>query len=671
MNLLNKVNALRLSIAAYDHQYYVLDAPTVPDAEYDRLMVELKEIENANPELITNDSPTQRVSGTPLAMFEPIEHIAPMLSLDNVFEEDDFASFMARITPQGEKLELVCEPKLDGLAASLVYRNGILVSAGTRGDGAIGENITNNVRTIPNVPLKLLGDNHPEILEIRGEITMPLDGFHAYNEEMRRTGGKLIVNPRNGAAGSARQLDAKVTASRPLQFHSYALGKVEGANSSLPDTHYERLELIKSWGVSVSNEVKKVSGIDGVFEYYKNILDKRGDLPLEIDGVVIKVNSIETQEDLGFLSRTPRWAIAYKFPAQEEMTKLSEIIFQVGRTGAITPVACLEPVFVGGVTVSRATLHNQDEIERLGLMTGDTVIVRRAGDVVPQIVSVVKEKRVSDASPIVFPSRCPVCDSIAIREKDESTLRCTGQFKCPAQAINTITSFVERKRMNIDEVGDVAAKKLYEANLVKDVSDLYALTAEQVETLEGYALKSAEKMIKSINKSKSTKLSKFIYSLCIREVGESTSVDLANHFKNFEAFRKASQEELNTLNGIADKTSGYIVKFFADEENNALVDRLISYGVHWDDIEEVDESSQTQLGNTYVITGSFSNISRDEIKQKLLSIGAKVSGSVSKNTTALIAGEKAGSKLQKATDLGKPVFTEDDILELLKENNLF
>lgn len=670
MTTLNSVLALRQKIANYDHQYYVLDAPTVPDVEYDRLMRELISLEKANPELITDDSPTQRVSGTPLSVFESINHIVPMLSLDNVFDDEEFGSFISRVNPDNEKLEFVCEPKLDGLAASLIYRNGVLDTAGTRGDGATGENITKNVRTIPNVPLKLLGENHPEILEIRGEITMPLAGFHAYNEKMRNTGGKLIVNPRNGAAGSTRQLDPKVTASRPLQFHSYALGKVEGKNSALPETHYERLELLKSWGISVSNEVKIVNGFEGVSEYYKNILAKRDKLPLEIDGVVIKINSIETQEDLGFLSRTPRWAIAYKFPAQEEMTIMLDAKYQVGRTGAITPVADLKPVFVGGVTVSSATLHNEDEMKRLDIRKGDTVIVRRAGDVVPQIVSVVLEKRLDGAEPFVFPTHCPVCGAHAERQKGEATLRCTGLFECPAQAVNTIISFVERKRMNIDEVGKGAAKTLYDSGLVKDVSDLYKLTTEQVMALDGFAQKSAENMIASISKSKATTLNKFIYSLCIREVGESTAVSLANHFKTFDAFRKATTEELNSLSGISDITSGYITDFFADESISALVDRLIESGIHWDDIAEVDESKQTLLGKTYVITGSFSQISRDQIKEHLMSLGAKVSGSVSKNTNALVAGEKAGSKLQKATDLGILTLSEDDILSLLKENGL-
>lgn len=665
MSNLDKVLSLRSAIANYDHEYYVLDAPTVPDSEYDRLMLELKNIEKEHPELITPESPTQRVSGRPLAKFESIKHIVPMLSLDNVFDESEFNSFVTRITPPGEELEFVCEPKLDGLAASIIYRNGVLVSAGTRGDGTTGENITQNVRTIPNVPLKLIGENHPELLEVRGEITMPLAGFHAYNEKMRQTGGKLFVNPRNSAAGSVRQLDPQVTASRPLQFHSYALGKVEGENSTLPELHSERLELLKSWGISVSSEVKVIKGLAGVTEYYNNILANRAKLPLEIDGVVIKVNNIEVQEDLGFLSKVPRWAIAYKFPAQEEMTKLLDVIYQVGRTGAITPVAILEPVFVGGVTVSRATLHNEDEMARLDLMKGDTVIVRRAGDVVPQILSVVKAKRVEGATPYTFPISCPVCDSKAERVEGETTLRCTGQFQCPAQAVNTIVSFVERKRMNIDEVGKVAAKKLYDSGLVKDVSDLYTLTVDQFLTLEGYGLKSAESSVESINNSKSTTLNKFIYSLCIREVGESTASDLANHFKTFEAFRNASQEELNSIAGISDITSGYITRFFADENNAALADRLIEYGVHWDDIPEIDESTQTEAGNTYVITGSFSSISRDQIKSMLVARGAKVSGSVSTKTTALIAGEKAGSKLAKATDLNKPILLEDDILNLL------
>jgi len=662
-----RINVIRAAIANADHEYYVLDEPSLPDAEYDRLMRELITLETQHPDLIIADSPTQRVSGKPSKKFAAIEHIVPMLSLDNVFNDDEFMGFLSRST-NNEDVEFTCEPKLDGLAASLIYRNGVLFSAGTRGDGATGENITLNVRTIPNVPLKLIGKNHPEILEVRGEITMPLAGFHAHNKKMAETGGKLIVNPRNGAAGSTRQLDPKVTASRPLQFHSYALGKVEGGNCTLPDTHFERLELLKSWGISVSNEAKIVRGFDGISQYYKSILERRADLPLEIDGVVIKINSIELQEDLGFLSKTPKWAIAYKFPAQEEMTVLKACKIQVGRTGAIVPVADLEPVFVGGVTVSSATLHNADELKRLDIHIGDTVIVRRAGDVVPQVVSVVKSLRPENAKPVEMPTHCPICNSLAVRKEGETTLRCTGQLLCSAQAVNTIISFVERKRMNIDGIGKGSAAVLFKSGLVKDISDIYKLDANKVMNLEGFAAKSANDMIKSIEDSKKTTLQKFIYSLCIREVGESTSGVIANHFKNLDSFRNATADELNSLEGISDVTSGYILSFLSNDNNNRIIDTLVESGVHWDDIPEIDQSTLTLSGNTYVITGSFTEVSRGDIKDHLVALGAKVSGSISAKTTALVAGEKAGSKLTKAQDLNKPVLLEADIIALLKEH---
>lgn len=666
-----RIQELTTQINKYSHEYYVLDNPTVPDAEYDRLFRELLTLEEQNPQYIDSHSPTQRVGGAPLAGFEEITHKVPMLSLDNVFDDGEFSDFVGRMRSRvslaiEDAIEYTCETKLDGLAASIYYIDGKLTQAATRGDGLVGENITAQVKTIPNVPLTLTG-NYPRILEVRGEIVMPIAGFNAYNEKMKQTGGKELVNPRNGAAGSIRQLDPRKTAERPLAFYAYSLGECEDVQSPMPETHFERLQELKRWGIPVSNEVKKVVGTQAVFDYYQDILSRRADLSHDIDGVVIKVNDIDAQQRLGFASRVPRWAIAYKFPAQEEMTILEDVDFQVGRTGAVTPVARLKPVFVGGVTVSNCTLHNQDEVERLGLMIGDTVIIRRAGDVIPQCLGAVAERRQENAKPIVFPTHCPVCNSPTERPEGEAVVRCTGKLICDAQVRETIKDFAARKRMNIDGLGDKLVDALHASGALKDVSDIYALQSADISSLEGQGDKSAEKLLKAIEKSKSTTLDKFIYSLCIREVGESTARDFAQTFRTLEAFQSATFEQLTDVPNVGKVVAQYVLDFFADEANVALVQRLLDAGINWPEIKEVSADEQPLLGKTYVLTGSFNAISRNEIKALLIGLGAKVSGSISAKSDALVAGEKAGSKLSKAADLGVPVKDEDAILAELKE----
>jgi DNA ligase (NAD+) len=668
--IITRIQELKSKINQYSHEYYVMDQPTVPDAEYDRLFRELLTLETQNPQYIDAHSPTQRVGGTLLDGFSEITHKVPMLSLDNVFNDDEFGDFVSKMLSRvnfakEDDVEYTCETKLDGLAASIYYIDGKLTQAATRGDGLSGEDITAQVKTIPNVPLTLFGD-YPRVLEVRGEVVMPLKGFNAYNEKMKQTGGKTLANPRNGASGSVRQLNPRKTAERPLAFYAYSLGECDAVKTPLPQTHYDRLMELKRWGIPVSAEIKKAIGKKAVIAYYQDILSRRAQLTHEIDGVVIKVNDTNFQERLGFASRVPRWAIAYKFPAQEEMTVLEDVDFQIGRTGAVTPVARLTPVHVGGVMVSNCTLHNQDEVERLGIKIGDTVIVRRAGDVIPQLLGVVLEKRPDDAKDIIFPKNCPICNSPTEREDGESTLRCTGSLICNAQVRETIKDFAARKRMNIDGLGDKLVDALHATGSLKDVSDIYTLKSTDISSLEGQGEKSAEKLLKAIETSKSTTLDKFIYSLCIREVGESTAADFAKVFRTFEAFQSATYEQLIDVPNVGKVVANYVLKFFADEANAELVNRLLDAGINWPEIKEISADEQPLIGKTYVLTGSFNTISRNEIKAILIGLGAKVSGSVSAKSDALVAGEKAGSKLSKASDLGVPIKDEEAILDELK-----
>jgi DNA ligase (NAD+) len=664
-----QINHLRTLLEQHNYNYYVLDTPSIPDAEYDRLLRELSALETQNPEFLSADSPTQKVGGAALSKFEQVAHQVPMLSLDNAFSEDEFTGFNRRIKDRlmsTDELTFCCEPKLDGLAVSIIYRDGVLVQAATRGDGFTGENITQNVKTIRNVPLKLRGD-FPKELEVRGEVFMDSAGFEKLNIEAQKRGEKVFVNPRNAAAGSLRQLDSKITAKRPLMFYAYSTGLV--ADGSIPDDHFQQLEKLTDWGLPLCPETKLVEGPQAALDYYGDILTRRSELKYEIDGVVIKVNNKALQERLGFVARAPRWAIAYKFPAQEEVTQLLDVEFQVGRTGAITPVARLEPVFVGGVTVSNATLHNGDEIARLGVKVGDTVIIRRAGDVIPQITQVVLDRRPADARDIVFPSACPICDSHVEKVEGEAVARCTGGLVCPAQRKQAIKHFASRKALDIDGLGDKIVDQLVDRELIKTPADLFILKQGHFESLERMGPKSAKNLVTALNEAKATTLAKFLYSLGIREAGEATAQNLANHFLTLENIISASVDSLTQVSDVGDIVASHVRGFFDEEHNLAVVNALIEQGIHWPALSAPSEDDQPLAGLTYVLTGTLNTLNRNDAKARLQQLGAKVSGSVSAKTDALVAGEKAGSKLTKAQDLGIDVLTEDDLIELLKKHN--
>ncbi|MFP9134718.1 NAD-dependent DNA ligase LigA [Shewanella algae] len=662
----NEIDQLISTINEHNIRYYVDDNPSIPDAEYDRLMQRLKTLEAAHPELQRSDSPSLRVGGLALAKFEQVTHLKPMLSLDNAFSEEDFAAFHKRVTDRVGEFSYCCEPKLDGLAVSILYRDGVLERAATRGDGAVGEDITENVRTIRAVPLKLRGDDYPPLLEVRGEVFMPKAAFEALNERNRVKGDKLFVNPRNAAAGSLRQLDSKITASRALAFYAYALGVVEPESFPLADTHLGQLQQLKTWGLPVSSEIRLAKDLSEVDDYYRDIMARRSALAYEIDGVVFKVNSIEAQQTLGFVSRAPRWAIAYKFPAQEEMTLLEGVDFQVGRTGAVTPVARLKPVFVGGVTVSNATLHNADEIARLGVKVGDTVIIRRAGDVIPQVVAVVPEKRPEDAKEIRFPGQCPVCGSQVERLEGEAVARCTGGLFCEAQRKEAIKHFASRKALDIDGMGDKIVEQLIDKELVESPADLFSLTASALTMLERMGLKSATNLVQAIEAAKQTTLAKFLYALGIREVGESTAANLARHFKELDALKQASVEQLIEVEDVGAIVAQHVAHFFAQPHNLEVIDKLLAAGVTWPAIEAPSEDEQPLKGQIWVLTGTLSQMSRTDAKAQLEALGAKVSGSVSKKTDCVVAGEAAGSKLTKANELGVKVLDEAGLLALLQ-----
>lgn len=667
----DEITQLREEIHFHNYRYYALDNPEVPDAEYDRLMRRLRELEEANPQLITPDSPTQRVGSKPLSEFVTIVHELPMLSLDNAFSDEDLLAFNQRILDRlksSADIEYVCEVKLDGLAISLLYRDGVLVRGATRGDGTNGEDITQNVRTINSIPLRLMGSGFPDVLEVRGEIYMPKAGFNALNEKARATGEKLFVNPRNAAAGSLRQLDPRITASRPLEMCAYSVGHIEGGD--MPSTHYEILQSLKQWGFLTNRETKLVKNIDQAMGFYRDIGNRREKLAYDIDGVVIKVNSIELQEELGFVSRAPRWAIAYKFPAQEETTQLLDVEFQVGRTGAVTPVARLHPVFVGGVTVSNATLHNRDEIQRLNLKIGDTVIVRRAGDVIPQIVQVVESKRPADARDIVFPDQCPVCGSSVETIEGEAVARCSGGLICAAQRKEAIKHFASRKAMNVEGLGDKLVEQLVDLDKVKSLADLYHLDLQTLANLDRMGEKSAENILEALEKSKQTTLPKFIYALGIREVGESTARNLANHFGSFEALASASEEMLLAVKDVGPVCVHFLQEFFSREENRQAIENLKASGIQWSNIELKAASDLPLSSSTYVLTGTLTQFSREDASAKLIALGAKVSGSVSSKTTAVFAGAEAGSKLQKAEALGVPVLDEQALIDLLVQHGV-
>lgn len=666
-----QLEQLRDALRHHEYQYYVLDDPQITDAEYDRLMMQLKQLEAVHPALVTVDSPSQRVGGAPLAAFGQVHHEVPMLSLDNVFDEESYQAFDKRLHERlksDEPLTFCCEPKLDGLAVSLLYEQGVLVRAATRGDGTTGEDITSNVKTIRAIPLRLQGEAIPARIEVRGEVFMPQDGFEAMNEEARRRGAKIFANPRNAAAGSLRQLDPRITAQRPLTFYCYGSGQLEGG--ALPDSHYQCLQRFKSWGLPVSERVRLCCGSAEVLAYYRQIGQARPTLGFDIDGVVIKVDDIAIQERLGFVARAPRWATAFKFPAQEQMTRLNGVEFQVGRTGAITPVARLEPVLVAGVTVSNATLHNADEIERLDLRIGDTVIVRRAGDVIPQVVGVVEAMRPRDAHEIGFPTHCPVCGSEVERTEGEAVARCSGGLICAAQRKESLKHFVSRRAMDVEGMGDKVIEQLVDKEYVATPADLYRLSAGKLTGLERMGPKSATKLIAALDRSRETTLARFLFALGIREVGEATAANLASHFGSLQALRAADLESLKRVPEVGEVVASHIVHFLIEEHNRQVIDELISdeVGIRWPEGAPAQSAPAVDspfAGKTVVLTGSLSVLSRDEAKDRLTALGARVSGSVSKKTDLVIAGDAAGSKLAKANILGIEVIDEAQMLRML------
>ncbi|HTF95693.1 MAG TPA: NAD-dependent DNA ligase LigA [Cellvibrio sp.] len=667
-NFFPEINELRKQLNLHAYRYYALDDPEITDAEYDRLMRRLIELERQHPESITADSPTQRVGAAPLTAFQTVVHEMPMLSLDNAFSDEELLAFNQRILDRLKTtgdIEYACEVKLDGIAVSLLYRDGILVRGATRGDGTNGENITQNVRTINSIPLRLHGEGFPGVLEVRGEIYMPKAAFNALNEKARAADEKLFVNPRNAAAGALRQLDSRITASRRLEMCAYSVGLVEGGD--LPETHSGILDALKRWGFLTNRETDVAKNIQDAIAFYRRIGEKRDALAYDIDGIVFKVNSRQLQNELGFISRAPRWAVAYKFPAQEESTTLLDVEFQVGRTGAVTPVARLQPIFVGGVTVSNATLHNRDEIQRLGLKIGDTVIVRRAGDVIPQIVQVIESKRPDNARDIIFPEHCPVCGSPVETVADEAVARCSGGLVCAAQRKEAIKHFAARKAMNVEGLGDKLVEQLVDLGLVNTLADIYNLTREQLAGLDRMGEKSADNILLALENTKKTTLAKFIFALGIREVGEATARNFANYFGSFEALAAANEETLQNVPDVGPVVAHFVAEFFGQESNRIAVEKLREAGIHWDNIEVASQEELPLNGLTYVLTGTLEALSRDDAKAHLLALGAKVAGSVSAKTDYVVAGPGAGSKLAKAEELGLKVMDEAALLELLRE----
>ena len=659
-----RAEALRQLINKYNYQYYVLDEPSTTDHEYDLLMRELIDIETEFPELITPNSPTQRVGVSPVSALKEVKHLLPMLSLANAFNEDEMQAFYKRIK---EKLSLDSivfsgETKFDGLAVNILYENGFLITAATRGDGSVGEDVTHNIRTIQQLPLKLIGDNIPQLIEVRGEVVMTHKGFAKLNDRQRQKGEKIFANPRNAAAGSLRQLDSRVTAQRPLSFFTYGIGDYKGDMDLT--SHTEILRQLQQWGLPVSSETKRLDGIEACQHFYAEIGAIRSELAHDIDGVVFKVNDIAQQRKLGFVSRAPRWAIAYKFPPLEEITQLLDIEIQVGRTGALTPVARLSPVNVAGVTVTNATLHNIDEIKRKDIKIGDWVYVRRAGDVIPEVVAVIKEKR-ANVSEFVMPDICPVCGSDVVRQEGEAVFRCIGGLSCSAQNIQAIIHFASRKAMNIDGLGDKLIIQLNESGLISTVADLYSLSTEQLADLDRMGSKSAENLIVALDKSKETTLERFIYALGIREVGEATARTLAKKYKSLELIEEATTDELETISDIGPIVALNIHSFFQQKHNLEIIERLLLVGIHWG--HEKDETELRLNGMSFVLTGSLQKMTREEAKQRLLSLGAKVTGSVSKKTNYVIYGENAGSKYEKAVELGVTTLNEESFIKMTEK----
>ena len=666
-NMTNKVSRLRREINHHNHLYHTLDAPEISDAEFDRLFLELKKLEAENPALVTDDSPTQRVGSVPLDAFSQVVHEMPMLSLDNAFGEADMYDFDRRVRARLEvenDLVYACEPKIDGVAVSLLYEDGKLVRGATRGDGTTGEDITRNVRTIAAIPLALMGRKYPARLEVRGEVYFARSAFEKMNHQALQAGQKAFANPRNAAAGTLRQLDSRETAKRHLTMFAYSVGIVEGRR--LPDTHTETLQQLSAWGIRVNPLTETLLGADACIDYYRRIQKQRESLGYEIDGVVFKVNGLAEQERLGMLTRTPRWAIAHKFPAEEGITVLDDVEFQVGRTGAITPVARLRPVQVGGVTISNATLHNMDEVVRLGLRVGDTVVIQRAGDVIPKVISVVKKKRHGKTKPIILPQQCPACGSEVLQPESEVIARCSGGLQCSAQRKESIRHFASRRALDVEGLGDKLVNQLVGEELIESPADLYRLTEDKLIELERMAPKSANNLLKALEKSKSTTLAKFIYALGIQEVGESTARELARFYPNMSALREASEESLQEVPDVGPIVAEKIAHFFRQKVNNKVIDELLVQGVHWQ--EEKPTNNEALAGATFVLTGTLGTMTRNQAKERLESLGARVSGSVSGKTSYVVAGEAAGSKLTRARELGVPVLSEDELTTLLSSH---
>ena len=666
MSAKEKIAQLREQIDKHNHRYYVMDDPTISDAEYDILFRELQSLEAQNPELQTSDSPTLRVGAAPLKAFAEVHHRIPMLSLNNAFSEEEVRAFDARIRESlgMDQIEYAVEPKFDGLAITLSYRNGLFVQGATRGDGSVGEDVTENLRTVRDIPLRLK-ENIADV-ELRGEVLMFNRDFEALNANQRVKGDKEFVNPRNAAAGSLRQLDSRITAARKLSFFAYALGYCEGA--TLPGEHHQQMALLQSWGVSVAKQRRVVRGVEGLLEYFRDMGEMRASLPFAIDGVVYKVNDTELQQRLGFVSRAPRFAIAHKFPAEEASTTLLEIDIQVGRTGALTPVARLAPVFVGGVTVTNATLHNEDEIRRKDVRIGDTVIVRRAGDVIPEVVRVVLERRPSDVCEFVMPAVCPVCGSHVHKAEDESVSRCSGGLFCPAQRKQALLHFASRRAMNIDGLGDKLVEQMVDASIIRTPADLYRLGILAIISMERMGEKSAVNLLAAIEHSKQTTLSRVIFALGIRNVGEATAKDLAQHFGSLDAILAADEDALLQVRDVGPVVAKSIVSFLQEPHNIEVLEQLRACGVMWPEHEIQSAVELPYNGKTFVLTGTLISMSRDEAKERLEALGAKVSGSVSKKTDFVVAGAEAGSKLEKAQTLGVTVLDEQQFTRLLEIN---
>lgn len=659
---------LKAALDRHNHAYYVLDNPSIPDAEYDKLFHELQALETEHPELATSDSPTQRVGGAPLPQFEQVRHAIPMLSLGNGFDDEDIIAFDKRVKDglsSEADIAYATELKFDGLAISLRYEDGVLVGAATRGDGTTGENVTANIRTVRAIPLRLHGDKAPQVLEVRGEVLMYKNDFARLNQRQRDAGQKEFANPRNAAAGSLRQLDSRITAQRTLRFFAYGIGVLEG--TAMPASHSALLDWYSELGLPVCKERAVVQGADGLLKFYHGIGAKRAELPYEIDGVVYKVDRLDQQQQLGFVSRAPRFALAHKFPAQEALTVVQGIEVQVGRTGAITPVARLAPVFVGGVTVTNATLHNEDEVRRKDIRIGDTVIVRRAGDVIPEVVAYVPESRPADARLFDMPKTCPVCGSEIIRLEDEAIARCSGGWvKCSAQRKGGLQHFASRRAMDIEGLGDQLIEQLVDKNVITTAADLYRLGLTALAELDRMAEKSAQNVLDALEKSKSTTLARFIYSLGIRHVGEATAKELARHFGNMDAVLAANEEQLLEVADVGPVVARSIVSFFSDSLNVELVNQLRAAGIHWSEGAGIEIQAKTLAGKTFVLTGTLPTLTRDEAAHMIEAAGGKVSGSVSKKTGYVVAGTDAGSKLAKAEELGIAILDEAGLQALIK-----